>query len=122
MDDPLQRFREVMLISALTSAGLALLLGFLTIWRQRWLRLVSLEEKAWKRIGINERWLSTLRRVEENRLIVPAVAILLALHVLLLVFSSGSFFYFKRKLEQRDIRKSSLLQIPRSLPGAERTR
>lgn len=122
MDDPLQRFREVMLISALTSLGLALLLGFLTTWRERWLRLVSLEETIWKRIGINERWLSTLRRVEENRLVVPAVAILLALHVLLLVFSSGSYFYFKRKLEQRDARKSSLLHTPRPPPAAERIR
>lgn len=109
MGDPLQRFREVMLISSLTTFGLALLLAMLTFWRQRWLNLVSLEETIWKRMGIKERWLAALRRFEENRLIVPAVSVLLGLHVLLLVFSTGSYFYFKHKLEERDARKASLL-------------
>jgi len=100
MDDPLQRFREVMLMSGITCVGLGLLLLFLTVWRSRWHRILEVEATFWRRLGVTGRWAEPLRRFEESRTLVAIVAVLLALHFLLLVFAVGAHAYFAPKLRQ----------------------
>ena len=101
MDDPLQRFREVMVVSGITCASLGLLLLLLTVWRGRWRRILEAEAAFWRRLGISGRWAEPLRRFEESRAMVAVVAVLLAIHFLLLAFAVGAHAYFAPKLRQQ---------------------
>jgi hypothetical protein len=100
MADPLQNFRDVMLVSTISSVILGLVLLLLTRWRAYWSRLLDAEGNFWKRYGIVGKWAAPLRRIEESRLAVYAVAGLLALHVLLLMFAAGAYLHFAPKVRK----------------------
>jgi hypothetical protein len=90
-----------MWVSGLTCLGLFVLLLFLTIWRPRWTRLLNWEESLWKRAGIGAGLLSRLRRMEDSRLMVPAVVALLLIHLGLFAVSAGAHHYFAPKLKAK---------------------
>lgn len=100
MPDPLQHFRDVILVSGISSVVLALLLLLLTRWRAHWRRLLDAEGAFWKRLGLVGRWTAPLRRIEESRLIVAAIGALLVLHLLLLISAAGAWAYFAPRLHK----------------------
>ena len=99
--DPLMIFRQVMWMSGLVCAGLSLLLLFLTAWRSCWCRVLDWEEDFWRRRGLGNRFLTRLRRMEENKFLLVAVVALLVLHFALLTVSVGAQLYFGPKLKSR---------------------
>ncbi len=99
-DEPLLRLREVMVLSVLTSAGLLTLLLFLTRWRTQWTKVLDWEQRVWHRLGAKPAWTAALRRFEQKRALVFAVAALFVLHFGLFAVAGGAFLYFKPKVEK----------------------
>lgn len=114
VEDPLQRFREVMLVSAITSTILFALLLLLTAGRSTWRRLLNIEESFWRRLRINERWLQKARNIEDNRFLVPAVVVLLLLHLALFGFSAAAYAHFAKQIKGR---QRVVLPIPTRQPS-----
>jgi hypothetical protein len=100
MNDPLQLFRQVMIVSGVTSAILGVALLLLTVWRDYWRRWVEKEGAFWKRLGVAGDWGAALRRFEEGRAVVIVVAGLLVIHLLLLAFAAGAQAYFAKRLHR----------------------
>ena len=92
-----------MWISGLTCLGLCALLLFLTVWRSFWTRLLDWEESLWKRAGVGAGFLSRLRIIEDSRLVVPVVVVLLLLHLGLFGVSAGAHLYFAPKLKAKTV-------------------
>jgi hypothetical protein len=99
--DPLQIFRQVMWVSGLACAGLVFLLLLLTAWRSCWRRVLDWEEGFWRRRGIGSWLLTRLRRMEENKLLIVAVVVLLVIHFALLAVSVGAQLYFGPKVKTK---------------------
>jgi hypothetical protein len=100
MNDPLQLFRQVMIVSGVTSAILGAALLLLTVWRSHWRRWVEKEGAFWKRLGLAGHWGAALRRFEEGRAVVFVVGSLLVIHLLLLAFAAGAQAYFAKRLHR----------------------
>jgi hypothetical protein len=98
MNDPMQLFRQVIIVSGVSSVILGAALLLLTVWRRCWSRWVEKEGAFWKRLGLAGRWGAPLRRFEESRAVVFVVASLLVIHLLLLVFAAGAQAYFAKRL------------------------
>jgi len=101
-----------MWVSGLASAGLVLLLLFLTVWRPHWRRMLDWEEGFWRRRGVANWLLARLRRVEENKFLVGAVVALLVLHFALLAVSIGAQSYFGPRLKNRPAQSTLVKSHP----------
>jgi hypothetical protein len=101
MSESLHHLRQVMLLSGVSCVALGALLLLLTVWRPRWRKLLAAEAAFWGRLGFGGRWGAPLRRFEESRAVVLAVAALLVLHLLLLLFAAGAYGYFAPRLRQK---------------------
>ena len=103
-----------MLVSGFTSLGLVCLLVALTWKRTWWIGLLDWEAGLWKRMGVSDRWLLSLRRIEESRWLVPAVAFLTVLHIGLCAFAGGAYLHYRKKLQERPAAKAPM-PVPRSV-------
>lgn len=59
------------------------------------------EAAFWRRLGLPENWGAPLRRFEESRAVILAVAALLILHFLLLLFAGGALAYYGPRVRKR---------------------
>ena len=98
MNEAFQHLRQIMFISGATCLGLVFLLLLLTVWRPVLRRLLDAEAAFWKRLGLSGWWTAPLRRFEESRALVFAVAGLLLLHLLLLVLAGVAYAHFAPRL------------------------
>jgi hypothetical protein len=100
MQDPLHVFRQVMLISGITSLLLSLFILLLTRWRGVWLRLLEKEEAFWKRFGVKAAWMAPIKSFEQSRFSVRIVVGLLVLHAILFLVAAGSYAYFAPRIKK----------------------
>lgn len=100
MDDSLERFRQVMILSGISSAALGALLLFVTVWRASWRRLLDAEGAFWRRLGLGGSWAGPLRRFEESRAVIFVLAGLLVFHLALLGFAGGAYVYFAPRVRK----------------------
>ncbi len=111
--DPLQYFRDAMLISGISSVCLGCLLVLLTRGRRYWRKLLDWEEGFWRRRGLTARWTAPLRKFEESRAVVMVVTALLSLHLLLLISAAVAHVHFGAKLRQKPpVRPPQSTRVP----------
>jgi hypothetical protein len=99
MTHPLRLFEEVMVLSGLSCLGLGTLMLLLTRWRVWFRRCLDAESALWRRLGLPERWTSSMRRFEESRTLRTLVGALLGLHLVLWIFAAAAHAYFAPRLK-----------------------